>query len=192
MGLQALPWNEAARAWQARVLSLRTWRSEESWPDVSDVALLATLQDWLAPFLDGITRRDHLARLDLATILESRLDYAAQQKLNRLAPTHLDVPTGSRIRLEYQASGPPVLAVKLQELFGCIDTPTVNEGRIKVLLHLLSPGQRPVAVTQDLAGFWARSYPEVKKELKGRYPRHPWPDDPLHAAPTRRAKPRGT
>jgi len=192
LGLQALPWTEAARQWQARVQSLHLWRPEEAWPDVSDEGLFATIDDWLAPYLDGVTRRDHLSRLDLADILAAMLDYPMQQKLNRLAPTHIEVPTGSRIRLDYQPPNAPALAVKLQEMFGSRDTPTVNDGRVKVVLHLLSPGQRPIAVTADLAGFWAGSYADVKKDMKGRYPRHPWPDNPLEAAPTRRAKPRGT
>lgn len=193
LGLQALPWTEPARQWQARVQSLRRWRPAEDWPEVSDAALLATLEDWLGPYLDGVTRRDHLARLDLMAILQARLDYARQQQLSRLAPTHLEVPSGSRIALIYAADGAaPVLAVKLQELFGLAQTPTVDEGRRPVLIHMLSPAQRPVAVTQDLAGFWARGYADVKKDLKGRYPRHPWPDDPLSAPATRRAKPRGS
>ncbi len=194
LGLQALPWTDSARQWQARVNSLHAWRpEEEAWPDVSDEALLATLEDWLAPFLEGISRRDHLSRLNLMDILNSQLDYSAQQKLSRLMPTHLEVPSGSHIGLEYSADGaPPVLAVKLQELFGLASTPTINEGRNRVLIHMLSPGQKPVAITQDLAGFWARGYADVKKDMKGRYPRHPWPDDPLTAPATRRAKPRGT
>lgn len=192
MGLAALPWTPEARQWQARVLSLRQWRENEDWPDVSDAALAATLGAWLAPYLDGVTRRAHLAGLDLLQILNARFDYAGRQKLERLAPTHLEVPTGSRIRLQYQPPQAPALEVRLQEMFGCRDTPAVNEGRIKVVLHLLSPGQRPIAVTQDLAGFWTRGYLDVRKDMKGRYPRHPWPDDPVAAAPTRRAKPRGT
>jgi ATP-dependent helicase HrpB len=193
LGLGALPWSEHARQWQARVASLRLWRPEEGWPDVSDAALAESLQDWLAPYLDGVTRRDHLARLELMSILNGQLDYARQQQLARLAPTHLEVPSGSRIAIDYSADGaPPVLAVKLQELFGLTQTPTVNDGRMRVSLHLLSPGKRPIQVTQDLAGFWARTYAEVKKELKGRYPKHPWPDDPLTAPATARAKPRGT
>ncbi|HUP92945.1 MAG TPA: ATP-dependent helicase HrpB [Solimonas sp.] len=192
LGLHALPWSAEARQWQARVLSLRAWRAGEDWPDVSDDALLATLEDWLAPHLAGLSRRDHLARLDLLRILDSRFDYKTQQRLQRLAPTHVEVPTGSRLRLDYQPPHAPALEVKLQEMFGCADTPAVNEGRTKIVLHLLSPAQRPIAVTQDLAGFWARGYLDVKKDMKGRYPRHPWPDDPLAAAPTRRAKPRGT
>lgn len=194
LGLQVLPWTDSARQWQARVNSLHAWRpDDEAWPDVSDEALLATLEDWLAPYLDGVSRRDHLSRLNLMDILNSQLDYAAQQKLSRLMPTHLEVPSGSHIGLEYSAdAAPPVLAVKLQELFGLASTPTVNEGRNRVLIHMLSPGQKPVAITQDLAGFWARGYADVKKDMKGRYPRHPWPDDPLSAPATRRAKPRGT
>lgn len=194
LGLQALPWTDSARQWQARVASLHAWRPDDGlWPDVSDGALLATLEDWLGPYLDGISRRDHLPRLNLMDILNGQLDYAAQQKLSRLAPTHLEVPSGSHIGLEYSADGaPPVLAVKLQELFGLAQTPAVNDGRNRVLIHMLSPGQKPVAITQDLAGFWARGYADVKKDMKGRYPRHPWPDDPLTAPASRRAKPRGT
>lgn len=193
LGLSALPWTDAARQFQARVMSLRRWRPTEDWPALDDDALFEQLDHWLAPHLGGITRRDHLARLDLASLLNNQLDYAQQQRLARLAPTHLDVPSGSRISLEYAADGaPPVLAVKLQELFGATRTPSVDDGRMAVALHLLSPGRRPIQVTRDLAGFWARTYAEVRKELKGRYPRHPWPDDPLVAAPTARAKPRGT
>jgi ATP-dependent helicase HrpB len=189
MGLQALPWSDDARQWQARVLSLRAWRPEEAWPDVSDAALVAHQDDWLGPYLDVVTRRDHLARLDLISIFNSMLDYAHQQQLAKLVPTHLEVPSGSRIAIEYRVDGaPPVLAVKLQELFGLSATPCVNDGRKPVMLHLLSPARRPIQVTQDLAGFWARTYPEVRKELKGRYPKHPWPDDPLTAVPTARAR----
>jgi ATP-dependent helicase HrpB len=193
LGIGALPWDEAARQWQARVASLRRWRPTEDWPAVDDAALAESAETWLGPYLSGVTRRDHLSRLDLISILNSRLDHAGQQRLARLAPTHIGVPSGSRIALEYFADDrPPALSVKLQEMFGCTQTPAVNEGRTPVVVHLLSPAQRPLAVTQDLAGFWQRTYPEVRREMKGRYPRHPWPDDPLAAPPTRRAKPRGT
>jgi len=189
LGIAALPWSENARQWQARVLSLRAWRPQDGWPDVSDAALADSLAEWLRPYLDGVTRRDHLSKLDLPVILNALLDYPKQQQLARLAPAQLEVPSGSHVAIEYLSDGaPPVLAVKLQELFGLTQTPTVNEGRNRVSLHLLSPGRRPIQVTQDLAGFWARTYAEVKKELKGRYPRHPWPDDPLTAPPTARAK----
>lgn len=192
LGLDALPWTPALREWQARVLSLRAWLGAD-WPDVSDTALAARLNDWLAPYLDGISRREHLARLDLGAILRARLDWAQAQQLDALAPTHLEVPSGSRLRLSYTVDGAaPVLAVKLQEMFGLADTPRIANGRIAVTLHLLSPAQRPIQVTQDLRGFWERTYAEVKKELKGRYPKHPWPDDPWTATATRRAKPRGT
>lgn len=190
LGLDALPWTREAREWQARVLSLRAWLPDEDWPDVSDETLLATLTDWLAPYLDGVTRREHLARLDMPAILASRLDWNASRRLDEGAPTHLTVPSGSRLRVEYAPGEAPVLRVKLQEMFGCAETPRVAFGRVPVTLHLLSPARRPIQVTQDLHGFWERTYAEVKKELKGRYPKHPWPDDPWNAAPTARAKPR--
>lgn len=193
LGLGALPWTDSSRQFQARCECLRRWRPESGLPAFDDEALLATLSEWLGPHLDGISRREHLTRLDLASLLNQRLDYGQQRQLAQLAPTHLEVPSGSRIAVEYLADGsPPVLAVKLQELFGATRTPSVDDGRMPVSLHLLSPGRRPIQVTRDLAGFWARTYAEVRKELKGRYPKHPWPDDPLAAAPTARAKPRGT
>ena len=188
LGLEALPWTREAREWQTRVLSLRQWLPEESWPDVSDAALSETLADWLGPWLDGLSRRDHLARLDLLSILKARLDWDMGRRLEEGAPTHLEAPSGSHLRLEYIPGESPVLKVKLQEMFGLADTPRIAWGKIPVTLHLLSPAQRPIQVTQDLRGFWDRTYPEVKKELKGRYPKHPWPEDPWTAAPTRRAR----
>ncbi len=191
MGLECLPWDAEARQLQARLLSLRAWLPEAGWPDVADAALLDTLEEWLAPYLNGISRRSHLSRLDLKAALLACLDWNQQQRLNELAPSHLQVPSGSRKRLEYADDGaPPVLAVKLQEMFGLADTPRIAGGRVAVMLHLLSPAQRPIQVTQDLRGFWERTYAEVKKELKGRYPKHPWPDDPWSAQATARAKPR--
>ncbi|MHB8426672.1 MAG: ATP-dependent helicase HrpB [Acidiferrobacterales bacterium] len=187
LGLQVLPWSKEARQWQIRVLCLRSWFPGEHWPDVSDDALLATLDDWLEPHLDGVTRREHLARLDLARILTGCLDWNQEQHLGRDAPTHLRVPSGSLIALDYQPDAAPVLAVKLQELFGLADTPRVARDRVPVTLHLLSPARRPIQVTQDLRGFWDRTYAEVRKELKGRYPKHPWPDDPWKAVPTARS-----
>lgn len=192
LGLGALPWTEAARQWQARVECLRQWQPEAGWPDVRDATLLDTLDDWLLPHLDGVTRRAHWATLDLASILDAQLDHATRQRLARLAPTHLTVPSGQRRALHYEPGKPPVLEVKLQEMFGCARSPAVCDGRVPVLLHLLSPAQRPVAVTQDLDGFWDRGYIEVRKDLRGRYPRHPWPEDPRAAQATHRAKPRGT
>ncbi|MES3006675.1 MAG: ATP-dependent helicase HrpB [Pseudomonadota bacterium] len=161
------------------------------WPDVGDSALLGSLEQWLAPRLDGITRMEQLDRLPLGRYLLESLDWTLQQQLNQLAPTHIGVPSGSQITVDYTGLE-PILAVKLQELFGQTHTPTLVNGRVPVLLHLLSPARRPVQVTRDLAGFWSNSYFEVRKDLRGRYPRHPWPDDPLQAEPTSRAKKRGT
>ncbi|MEK7734519.1 MAG: ATP-dependent helicase HrpB [Pseudomonadota bacterium] len=188
MGIESLPWTDEAREFQARVLCMRHWSPDEECPDLSDSALLATLDAWLAPYLDGITRRSHLSRLDLHSILRAQLDWKRQQELDSEAPTHLAVPSGNRHRLEYKPGETPVLAVKLQEMFGLADTPRIARGRVPVTLHLLSPARRPIQVTQDLKGFWERTYLEVKKEMKGRYPRHPWPDDPWNATPTARAK----
>ncbi len=187
-GLDALPWTPALRQWQARVMCLRAWQPEAGWPAVDDARLLADLEQWLAPWLVGITRLEHLARLDFAGILQALLDWPRQRELDRLAPTHLQVPSGSRISLDYRPSQPPVLAARLQEMFGLAETPTVADGQVRVMLHLLSPARRPVQVTQDLASFWQRGYQEVKKELKGRYPKHYWPDDPWQATPTRRVR----
>ncbi len=188
MGLDSLPWMPLAREWQARVLSLRQWCPQEEWPDVSDAALETNLTEWLGPYLDGVTRRDHLTRIDLLNALSARLDWDRQRRLDEEAPTHIEVPSGSSIRIAYEVGQPPVLAVKLQEMFGLADTPRVAGGRVPVTLHLLSPARRPIQVTQDLRGFWERTYAEVRKELKGRYPKHPWPDDPWSAPPTARAK----
>ncbi len=188
MGLDRLPWSPELRDWQARILSLRGWFPDDGWPEVTDDWLADHLDDWLAPWLDGLTRREHLQRLDLAAALQALLDHRLRARLNVLAPTHLLAPSGSRLRLRYTPGESPVLAVKLQELFGLADTPRIAAGRIPVTLHLLSPAQRPIQVTQDLRGFWERTYAEVKKELKGRYPKHPWPDDPWSATPTRRTR----
>jgi ATP-dependent helicase HrpB len=180
------------RQLQARMALVSQAFPGDGWPDVSDHELLATLEEWLAPQLSGVRNEQQLARVDCAAALAARLEYRYTRDLLDLAPTHLEVPSGSRIRLDYCAGELPVLAVKLQELFGLAETPTVARGRVAVLLHLLSPAGRPLQVTQDLKGFWDGSYHQVKKEMKGRYPKHPWPDDPWNAAPTRRAKPRGT
>ncbi|MBD8897768.1 ATP-dependent helicase HrpB [Rhodanobacter sp. DHG33] len=189
-GLEALPWSEHARRLRLRVQALREWMPELDLPDVSDEHLLATLNDWLAPYLSGKRRLDALDEAELGQALSSLLNHMQRQSLDAHAPDALEVPSGQTRRLEYAPDAPPVLAVKLQELFGLADTPRVGGGRVPVTLHLLSPAGRPIQVTQDLRGFWERTYPEVKKELKGRYPRHPWPDDPWTATPTHRAKPR--
>ena len=188
-GLSCLPWTPEAEQWRARVSLLRRNEGPESaWPDVSDETLMVRLGEWLGPSLDGMMRLDHLARLDLPAALRRLLSWKQQQDLERLAPTHLTVPTGSRIRLDYSAGERPVLAVRLQEMFGSIETPCVADGKVPVSIHLLSPAGRPMQVTQDLARFWATSYFEVRKDLRGRYPKHHWPENPLAATPTRRAK----
>jgi ATP-dependent helicase HrpB len=161
------------------------------WPDVSDAALLDSLESWLGPRLQGVRTAGQLEQLDLAGLLLDRLDWARRSRLDALAPTHFTAPTGSRLSIDYADATSPVVRVRLQEMFGLADTPRVLEGRVPVTLHLLSPAHRPVQVTQDLAGFWRTSYFDVKKDMKGRYPRHHWPDDPMQAEPTRRVKPKG-
>ncbi|MES2819404.1 MAG: ATP-dependent helicase HrpB [Pseudomonadota bacterium] len=194
-GLELLPWTPELRQWQARVALLRgldlASQATSEWPAVDDAALLAGLEDWLQPYLGKVTRLGHFANLDLAGLLQNLLPWPLPQRLEELAPRALAVPSGSRIGLDYGES-PPVLAVRLQELFGLGETPRIAGGRQAVKLHLLSPARRPVQVTQDLASFWRNTYQEVKKDLKGRYPKHYWPDDPLIAEPTARAKPRNT
>lgn len=190
MGLSCLPWTKELEGWRRRVAFLHR-AAPDRWPDMSDDGLLSTLEEWLAPYLTGISRRSHLERIDLHNALTGILDWNQRQAMDSEIPTHLTVPTGNRIPIDYSGEE-PVLAVRLQELFGLADTPRLGGGRIPVLLHLLSPAHRPVQVTRDLAGFWTGSYKDVKKELAGRYPRHYWPDDPLVAEPTARAKRRGT
>lgn len=190
MGLAVLPWTDAARNLQARVAFLRrVGETSQDWPDLSDETLLATLEEWLAPYLSGMTRRAHLADLDLHAALVAKLDWKARQALDELAPTHVTVPSGSRVPVDYQSGEVPVLAVRLQEMFGATDTPRLAGGNVQVLLHLLSPARRPLQVTRDLKGFWEGSYRAVKADMKGQYPKHYWPDDPLQAEPTARAKP---
>ncbi|HEY7640285.1 MAG TPA: ATP-dependent helicase HrpB [Steroidobacteraceae bacterium] len=190
LGLQALPWTREAQALRQRLAFAREvdTRPQQPWPDTSDAALSANMETWLAPWLTGMSRRDHLARLDMTGIIAALLEWNQRQRLDELAPTHLQVPSGSRIPIDY--SGAPTVAVRLQEVFGLAATPAVGGGRVPLTLQLLSPAHRPVQVTKDLASFWARGYAEVKKELKGRYPKHYWPDDPTTAVATARAKPR--
>lgn len=191
-GEQLLDFNEKVTLWQNRVLSLKTWRPEEDWPDVSTSRLLATNGDWLSPYLQQMVKPEDLKKLDLWSILQHTLDYEKQQQLAILAPEKLQVPSGSWVQLSYRANGePPVLAVRLQELFGLADSPRINEGRNGVILHLLSPGFKPVQITSDLRSFWDNAYFEVRKELKRRYPKHSWPDDPWEAEAVRGVKRRG-
>lgn len=180
-GLQVLPWSEAARSLQARIGSLRAWRGGD-WPALDDAALSARLEEWLQPYLAGMTRLAQLAELDLAALLHAQLPPELVGSLDRLAPERIGVPSGHEVRLRYNGdASPPVLAVKLQALFGLAETPRVDDGRVPVQIQLLSPAGRPLQVTQDLASFWRNGYPEVARELRGRYPKHPWPEDPLTA-----------
>jgi ATP-dependent helicase HrpB len=181
-GTDCLPWNDAARELQARIGFLHRLAPQD-WPDVRDEALLSTLESWLSPWLQGMTRLAQLKRLDLHAALLARLSWPQQRQLDELAPATLTVPSGSRVRLDYRQET-PVLAVRLQEMFGLSETPRVAGGRVPVLLHLLSPARRPMQITRDLAAFWQGGYHVVKRELKGRYPRHHWPEDPLQAPPT--------
>jgi len=188
-GLSSLAWTPELRHWRTRVQFLRrTDGSTSTWPDLSDETLLRTLNEWLAPYLNGMTSLDRVQRLDLVQPLHALLTWEQQRDLERLAPTHLSVPSGSKIRIDYEAPDHPILAVRLQEMFGCKETPRVVDGKIPVMLHLLSPAKRPVQVTKDLASFWANAYQEIRKELRGRYPKHHWPDNPLVAIPTAKTK----
>jgi ATP-dependent helicase HrpB len=188
-GLDELSFPQDLQQWRARVRWItRTEGPQSDWPDLSDEALLATLETWLGPYLTGITTLDRVKRLDLTVPLHALMTYEQHRRLDRLAPTHVTVPSGSRLRIDYEQSDVPVLAVRLQEMFGCKDTPRIADGKIPVMLHLLSPAKRPVQVTQDLAGFWKRAYYDVRKELRGRYPKHHWPEDPLSAIPTAKTK----
>lgn len=189
-GLHVLPWDAASEQFRARVAFLR--RAEgEPWPDLSDAALLAGLEDWLAPYLSGLSRLAQVKKLPLREALAATLSWDLRRRLDAEAPTHYTVPTGDRLPLDYSGDV-PVLAVRVQQMFGVTRHPTLAGGRVPLLLHLLSPAHRPIQITRDLPGFWSGSYPAVKAEMKGRYPRHPWPDDPAAAEPTRRAKPKGT
>jgi ATP-dependent helicase HrpB len=192
LGIAALPWTSALRQWQARVNLMRQYTvpSPEPWPDLSDAALASTLEDWAPPWISGFTRREHFARMDLGNALRSRLSYAQGAIVEREAPTHFTVPSGSDIPIDYLDGEIPTLSVRLQEMFGLNQTPSVAAGRLPLLLKLLSPARRPVQITRDLVSFWNRGYHEVKKDLKGRYPKHYWPEDPYAAEPTRRARPR--
>lgn len=185
LGLGALPWDEQTRDLQARATFVRRAGSGEAWPDLSDEALAADLDGWLAPWLEGLTRRDHLTRIPLAQALRGRLGWERARALDSLAPTHLTVPSGARIRIDYRDASAPAVAVRLQEVFGLAVTPCLGNGRIPITFKLLSPAHRPVQVTRDLASFWARGYTQVRKDLRGRYPKHHWPEDPLHAEPAR-------
>ncbi|MFC5406967.1 ATP-dependent helicase HrpB [Cohnella soli] len=188
-GLDLLPWTKAARQLQERTVFAR--RHDTAWPDLSDAALLGSLESWLGGYAEGMKSRGDLQRLNMKDLLENQLTWEQRRALDAEAPTHWTVPTGSRIPIDYSDMDAPSVAVRLQELFGLPETPRIAGGRVPLTLQLLSPAQRPVQVTRDLANFWRNTYFEVRKDLKGRYPKHYWPDNPLEAEATRRAKPPG-
>jgi ATP-dependent helicase HrpB len=188
-GLNLFHWTEEILQWQARIMNLKAWRSQEEWPDVSPESLISFPEKWIGPYLEGIRKREDFQKLDLTGILSGLLSWEMSQQLDLLAPSKIKVPSGFSIDLKYFADGSiPVLAVRLQEMFGLLDTPAINDGRTKVILHLLSPGYKPVQVTQDLKSFWKNTYPEVRKELRVRYQKHHWPEDPWTAEAVRGVK----
>jgi ATP-dependent helicase HrpB len=190
-GIERLPISDATRQWRDRIMFLRA-SGDEAWPDLSDVHLGRTADEWLAPHLVGRGGLADIKPGDIAAALESLLPWAMKARLEAEAPTHLEVPTGSRIAVDYAAEGGPAVSVRVQELFGLERHPSLSGGRVPLVLNLLSPAHRPIQVTRDLPGFWRGSWAAVRSEMRGRYPKHPWPEDPAKAEPTRRAKPRGT
>jgi len=191
LGPDALPWSKALAQWRERVMFLRRAEGDE-WPDLSDEALMETAEEWLAPHLVGKAGLNDIGADLVSEALRSLLPWNLQRRLDIEAPTHVEVPTGSQIAIDYGAEEGPVLAVRVQELFGLDKHPTIAAGRVPLILHLLSPAQRPIQITRDLPGFWRGSWAAVRADMRGQYPKHSWPDDPLTAPPTRRAKPRGT
>jgi ATP-dependent helicase HrpB len=188
-GYELLNWNEEVNGFIARINSIRKWSGENSWPDFSKDHLLATCGEWLSPYLIAVKRKDDFRKLNLFTILSSTLSYEKQKEMEKLVPEKISVPSGSAIKIQYQNDGNfPVLAVRLQEIFGMLETPAINNGKTKLMIHLLSPAYRPVQVTQDLQSFWKNTYAEVRKELRMRYPKHSWPEDPYTAVAIRGAK----
>jgi ATP-dependent helicase HrpB len=190
-GIDRLPWTKAIRQWRDRVMFLRASEGDE-WPDLSDAALAQNASEWLAPLLAGKTSVGEIAADELATALHELLPWPLRRRLDGEAPTHFEAPTGTQAPIDYEAEGGPKIAIRVQELFGLDRHPAIAGGRIPLVIELLSPAHRPVQTTRDLPGFWRGSYAAVRTEMRGRYPRHPWPDDPLSAPATRRAKPRGT
>ena len=189
LGIGRLPWSKALRQWRDRVMFLRASEGDE-WPDLSDAALAKTVDNWLTPTLAAKIALSEITADELATALHALLPWPLPRRLDAEAPTHFEAPTGAQVPIDYDAEGGPKIAIRVQELFGLDGHPTIAGGRIPLVIELLSPAQRPVQTTRDLPGFWRGSYAAVRTEMRGRYPKHPWPDDPLAASPTRRAKPR--
>ena len=191
LGVEALPWDDDSRMFVARNEFVRELERGDlaGWPDFSPAALAADLT-WLEPFLDGITRRSHFGRIPLLTALRARLTRAQMRALDELAPTHITLPTSTRVAIDYRDDNAPCASMRMQEVFGLAATPRIGGGKVPITFKLLSPAHRPLQVTRDLASFWKNAYLEVRKDMRGRYPRHYWPENPLEAEPTRRAKPR--
>ncbi|MDE2446011.1 MAG: ATP-dependent helicase HrpB, partial [Alphaproteobacteria bacterium] len=181
MGLAALPWSQGSHMFRSRITFLKRVMPELAWPDFSDSALLAALQDWLTPYLAGMTRKAHLERLDMLAILRALVPYEIASRVEKLAPSRMEVPGGGHYQIDYDVEGDPVLRVRLQEMFGMKSAPQIAEGRARLKIEFLSPGGKPVAITQSLETFWVNAYPDVRKDLRGRYPKHLWPEDPLTA-----------
>ena len=190
LGIGKLPWSKAQLQFRDRVNFLRRVQGKE-WPDLSNEVLECTSGEWLTPFLAGKTGRADIGPEDLAAALDALVPWNLRKRLDAEAPTHFSAPSGSQVPIDYEAEEGPKLAIRVQELFGLAVHPAVARGRVPLLIELLSPAHRPVQMTRDLPGFWRGSYKDVKAEMRGRYPKHPWPDDPLVAMATRRAKPRG-
>ncbi len=188
MGLVALPWSDGDQRLRARIAFLRRHFPEEAWPDLSDDALLAGLDEWLKPYLAGMSRASHLQRLELHPVLLSLVPQSLRRRLDELAPTRIAIPSGAEITIHYEGDGDPVVRARLQEMFGLTRTPKVAEGRVPLRLELLSPAGRPLAVTQSLETFWTNAYPHVRAEMRGRYPKHVWPEDPREAVPVKPGK----
>jgi ATP-dependent helicase HrpB len=187
-GLAVLPWNEQSKALLIRLRCAHQWLPEQGFIDYSEATLLVELESWLLPYLTGVTGPAQMKKIALTDALLARLDWALQQRLDADLPTHFTVPTGSKIKLRYSESAAASLPVRIQEMFGQASKPAIARGRMFIVIELLSPAMRPLQITQDLLGFWGGSYADVKKEMKGRYPKHYWPDNPLEAMPTRRVK----
>jgi len=193
IGIAILPWTKALQQWRDRVMFLRASEgqtTDHQWPDLSDAALAATAGEWLGPALAGKTALGALAADELAAVLNTLLPWPLPRRLEAEAPTHFEAPTGTRVPIDYAAEGGPKIAIRVQELFGLSRHPAIAGGKIPLVIELLSPAHRPVQTTRDLPGFWRGSYAAVRSEMRGRYPKHPWPDDPAAASATRRAKPR--